>query len=45
MLPVISGIRHGRRHLASWMKPAKILPTLTMIGTKARIRHEPKASP
>ncbi|TPV97927.1 MAG: Aldehyde dehydrogenase [Beijerinckiaceae bacterium] len=42
MLPVISGIRHARRHLASWMKPAKILPTLTMIGTKARIRHEPK---
>jgi len=23
VLPVISGIRHARRHLASWMKPQK----------------------
>jgi aldehyde dehydrogenase (NAD+) len=42
LLPVISGIRHARRHLKSWMKPKYAAPTLTMLGTKARIRHEPK---
>ncbi|QBR71493.1 aldehyde dehydrogenase [Beijerinckiaceae bacterium] len=42
ILPVISGLRHARRHLKSWMKPKYAAPTLTMFGTKARIRHEPK---
>jgi aldehyde dehydrogenase (NAD+) len=42
ILPVISGIRHARRHLTSWMKPERVMPTLTMFGTKARVRHEPK---
>jgi aldehyde dehydrogenase (NAD+) len=42
ILPVISGIRHARRHLTSWMKPKWVLPTMTMFGTKSRIRHEPK---
>jgi len=42
ILPVISGIRHARRHLSAWMKPKRVPPTLTMLGTKARIRHEPK---
>jgi aldehyde dehydrogenase (NAD+) len=42
ILPVISGIRHARRHLTSWMKPKRVAPTMTMFGTKARIRHEPR---
>jgi aldehyde dehydrogenase (NAD+) len=42
ILPVISGIRHARRHLTSWMKPKRVAPTLTMFGTKARIRREPR---
>jgi aldehyde dehydrogenase (NAD+) len=42
ILPVISGIRHARRHLKSWMKPKWVPPTMTLIGTKARIRHEPR---
>ena len=42
ILPVISGLRHARRHLTSWMKPERAAPTRTMLGTKARIRHEPK---
>ena len=42
ILPVISGMRHARRHLKSWMKPKRVAPTMTMFGTKARIRHEPR---
>ena len=42
ILPVISGIRHARRHLTSWMKPKRAAPTMTMFGTKAQIRHEPR---
>jgi aldehyde dehydrogenase (NAD+) len=42
ILPVISGIRHARRHLKSWMKPKLVAPTMMMFGTKARIRHEPR---
>jgi aldehyde dehydrogenase (NAD+) len=42
LLPVISGIRHARRHLTSWMKPKRAAPTMTMFGTKAQIRYEPR---
>jgi aldehyde dehydrogenase (NAD+) len=42
ILPVISGIRHARRHLRSWIKPKRVAPTMTMFGTKARIRYEPR---
>lgn len=42
ILPVISGIRHARRHLPSWMKPKRAWPTMTMLGTKARIFYEPR---
>jgi aldehyde dehydrogenase (NAD+) len=42
ILPVISGIRHACRRLKSWMRPQRVLPTMTMIGTKAKIRFEPK---
>src|ERR1700730_16027263 len=44
ILPVISGIRHARRHLTSWMKPKRAAPTMTMFGTKARIRYEPRGA-
>jgi len=42
LLPVISGMRHACRHLKTWMKPKRVAPTMTMFGTKARIRHEPR---
>jgi aldehyde dehydrogenase (NAD+) len=42
ILPVISGMRHARRHLTSWMKPKRAAPTIAMFGTKARIRYEPR---
>ena len=42
ILPVIAGLRHACRHLKSWMKPKRAAPTLTLLGTKARIRYEPR---
>ncbi len=42
ILPVISGIRHAKRNLAGWMKPQRTRPTLTMLGTRARIFYEPR---
>lgn len=42
ILPVLSGIRHARRHLNSWMKPQRAWPTMTMVGTSARIYYEPR---
>src|SRR5207249_3858230 len=42
ILPVISGIRRARRHLPSWIKPKRAWPTMTMLGTKARIFYEPR---
>src|SRR5208283_1901052 len=42
ILPVIAGLRHARRHLISWMKPKRAAPTLTLLGTKARIHYEPR---
>jgi aldehyde dehydrogenase (NAD+) len=44
ILPVISGIRHACRNLKSWMKPQRVPPTMTMIGTKAWIVHEPRGA-
>ncbi len=44
ILPVIAGIRHACRNLNSWMKPQRVPPTILMIGTKARIIHEPRGS-
>ncbi|HTV34410.1 MAG TPA: aldehyde dehydrogenase family protein [Methylocella sp.] len=42
LVPILSGLRHARRHLKAWMKPRYVPPTLAMFGTKARIRCEPK---
>lgn len=42
IFPVISEIRHACRNLKSWMKPQRVPPTMTLLGTKARIHHEPR---
>jgi aldehyde dehydrogenase (NAD+) len=42
IMPVVSEIRHTIKHLRSWMKTRRVMPTLTMLGTRARIRYEPK---
>ncbi|HQU11406.1 MAG TPA: aldehyde dehydrogenase family protein [Acidiphilium sp.] len=42
ILPVLAELRHARRHLKAWMTPQRAAPTLATLGTRARIRHEPR---
>lgn len=41
-LPVIDEIRHAIRHLRKWMRPVRVSPTLTTLGTAARIVYQPR---
>ena len=41
-LPVIDEIRHAIRHLPKWMRPIRVPPTLTTLGTAARIVYQPR---
>lgn len=40
ILPVLQEIKHARRHLRRWMRPARVGPTLAAFGTSARVRPE-----
>jgi aldehyde dehydrogenase (NAD+) len=42
MLPVMEEIRHVLGRLKRWMKPLKLWPTTTMLGTKARVQYQPR---
>jgi aldehyde dehydrogenase (NAD+) len=42
IMPIISEIHHTAKHLKSWMRTKRVAPTLTLLGTQARIRYEPK---
>lgn len=42
IMPVVTEVRHTIRKLKKWMKPKKVSPSLTMLGTKARLHYEPK---
>jgi aldehyde dehydrogenase (NAD+) len=42
IMPVISEIHHTAKHLKSWMRTKRVAPTLTLLGTQARLRYEPK---
>jgi aldehyde dehydrogenase (NAD+) len=42
IMPVISEIHHTAKHLKSWMRTKRVAPTMTLLGTQARIRYEPK---
>tara|TARA_R110002126_G_C10488881_1_gene503074 strand:- start:3573 stop:5024 length:1452 start_codon:yes stop_codon:yes gene_type:complete len=42
IFPVLQEISHTKRHLRSWMKSKRAMPTLGVLGTKARIRPEAK---
>jgi aldehyde dehydrogenase (NAD+) len=44
ILPVISEIKHAVRHLRSWMRTRSRWPTLSMLGTSAQVRYEPKGT-
>jgi aldehyde dehydrogenase (NAD+) len=42
IMPVVSEIRHAAKHLRGWMRTRRAPSTMAMLGTQARIRHEPK---
>lgn len=41
-LPVMEEIRHAIGQLKRWMKPARLWPTTTMLGTSAWIEYQPR---
>ncbi|MFP3614499.1 aldehyde dehydrogenase family protein [Paraburkholderia sp. SIMBA_050] len=42
LLPVVDEARDAIRHLSRWMRPARVAPTLTTLGTSARVLHQPR---
>ena len=40
--PVTTEIGHALAHLSKWAKAKNIAPTLTMLGTTAKVQYEPK---
>ncbi len=40
--PVLSHLRHVRKHLSRWMRPRRVNTPLTMLGTRSYIQYEPK---
>lgn len=44
ILPLLTEIDHTRRALRGWMRPRRKAPTLATLGTRARIRPEPRGT-
>lgn len=42
MLPVVEEIHAATRNLRKWMRPMRVAPTLTTIGTSARVLYQNK---
>jgi len=42
LLPVFDEIGHARRHLSRWMRPRRVAPTLTTLGTSAKVICQPR---
>lgn len=40
--PIMGELRHALRHLRAWMRPRRVGTPLTLLGTRSRIRWEPK---
>jgi coniferyl-aldehyde dehydrogenase len=41
LAPLVEGIRHTCRHLASWMKPRRVSPGINFFPARARILYQP----
>ena len=41
LAPLVDGIRHTRRHLASWMKPCRVSAGINFFPARARILYQP----
>lgn len=42
LLPVVDEAHLALKKLATWMKPHRVLPTLTTLGTTARVLYQPR---
>ena len=42
LLPVMDEMRHAIGQLKRWMKPSKMWPTSTMLGTSAWVQYQPR---
>src|SRR5471032_1525742 len=42
LLPVMDEMQHALRCLKGWMKPRRVWPTATMLGTSGRIQYQPR---
>lgn len=42
LIPILAEIKSTKSHLKKWMKDDHVWPTMMMLGTKTRIRYEPK---
>lgn len=42
LLPVMDEMQHALRSLKRWMKPRRVWPTSTMLGTSGRIQYQPR---
>ena len=42
IMPVLTELKHIRKHLKEWMKPEPVKVTISMLGTKSKIVKEPK---
>jgi len=42
IMPVLDEIRHAIKHLKGWMRPQRAMPTLTTLGTRARVSYQPR---
>ncbi len=42
LLPVVDEARHAIAHLRRWMRPQRVRPTLTTLGTRAQVLCQPR---
>lgn len=42
LLPVIDEARHALKHLRRWLRPYRVWPTLSTLGTRAQVIYQPR---
>ncbi len=42
LLPVLADLADHRRHLARWLRPRRVRPTVATLGTRAWVQREPR---
>jgi aldehyde dehydrogenase (NAD+) len=44
LIPLMTELRHTRRHVERWMRPRRVRPTAATLGTRARILTQPRGT-